>query len=393
MGTHLLSLKSNLQRSDTNSSHNYSHFYYLNTMAEELWGKKWDNFATKAIHAGQSPEKWSSRMVVPPITLSTTYKQLSPGVGEYEYSRSGNPTRFCLEECVAAIEDGEYGHAFASGLAATHGIINSFLNMEDVDCVKAAIKPNTKLIWMETPTNPTMKVIDIRAVADVARAAGALSVVDNTFMSSYFQRPLHLGADMSFHSATKYMNGHSDVVMGLVICRSKEVHDKLYFNQYACGAVPSPFDCYLVNRGLKTLHVRMEQHQKNAIACCKFLKSHPLVSKIKYAGDVDHPRHHIMRKNATGCSGMMGFWIKDGTLENATLFLQNLKVFTLAESLGGFESLAEHPALMTHASVPESERELLEIGDNFIRLSVGIEDEQSLVDDLDQALKAAFAKQ
>merc|ERR1712127_307565 len=388
MGTHLLSLKSNLQRSDTNSSHNYSHFYYLSTMAEELWGKKWDKFATKAIHAGQDPEKWSSRMVVPPITLSTTYKQLSPGVGEYEYSRSGNPTRFCLEECIAAIEDGEYGHAFASGLAATHGIINSFLEQGDHIITSDDVYGGTNRLFKRQLSK---QGIDIRAVADVARAAGALSVVDNTFMSSYFQRPLHLGADMSFHSATKYMNGHSDVVMGLVICRSKEVHDKLYFNQYACGAVPSPFDCYLVNRGLKTLHVRMEQHQKNAIACCNFLKNHPLVSKIKYAGDVDHPRHHIMRKNATGCSGMMGFWIKDGTLENATLFLQNLKVFTLAESLGGFESLAEHPALMTHASVPESEREILEIGDNFIRLSVGIEDEASLVNDLDQALKAAFA--
>jgi len=407
------------------NSLNYAQFYYLKTMADELWGKRWENFATKAIHEGQDPEKWKSRMVVPPITLSTTYKQLEPGVGEYEYSRSGNPTRFCLEECIAAIEDGSYGHCFASGLAATHGIINAFLekgdhiitsddvyggtnrlfkrqlskqgidasfvNMEDVECVRAAVKPNTKLIWMETPTNPTMKVIDIREVAKVAKEAGALSVVDNTFMSSYFQRPLHLGADMSFHSATKYMNGHSDVVMGMVICRSKDVHDKLYFNQYACGAVPSPFDCYLVNRGLKTLHVRMEQHQKNAIACCAFLKNHPLVEKIKYAGDESHPRHHIMRKNATGCSGMMGFWIKGGTMENAKVFLQNLKVFTLAESLGGFESLAEHPAVMTHASVPANERELLGIGDNFIRLSVGIEDEAALVADLDQALKAAFA--
>jgi len=397
-------------------------------MADELWGKSWDSFATKAIHAGQEPEKWNSMMVVPPITLSTTFKQLKPGqcaAGKYEYSRSGNPTRDCLEECIAAIEDGQYGHCFASGLAATNGIITSFLkqgdhivtsddvyggtnrlfqrilknmgitasfvNMEDVECVRKALQPNTKMVWIETPTNPTMKIVDIREVTKVARDHGALSVVDNTFMSSYFQRPLHLGADMSFHSATKYMNGHSDVVMGMVICRSKEVHDALYFTQYAAGAVPSPFDCYLVNRGIKTLHVRMERHFQNAKACCDFLKNHPMVEKIKWPGDESHPRHHILRKNATGCSGMVGFWMKEGTLENASTFLASLKVFTLAESLGGFESLAEHPAVMTHASVPAAERELLGIGDNFIRLSVGIEDEAKLVADLDQALKAAYA--
>jgi len=392
-----------------------------------MWGKRFKNFATDALHEGQDPEKWKSRMVVPPITLSTTFKQLQPGVGEYEYGRSGNPTRFCLEECMAAVEDGKYGHAFSSGLAATMAIIQSFLeqgdhiitsddvyggtnrlfqrvlkkqgitasfvNMEDVNCVKEALKQNsnTKLVWVETPTNPTMKVIDIREVCAAAKEAGALSVVDNTFMSSYFQRPLTLGSDMVFHSATKYMNGHSDVVMGMVMCRSKEIHDKLYFTQYAVGAVPSPFDCYLVNRGMKTLHVRMERHFENAKKICNFLKKHPKIDAIKYAGDESHPRHKILRKNATGCSGMMGFWMKDGTIENAAVFLQSLKVFVLAESLGGFESLAEHPAVMTHASVPAAERELLGIGDNFIRLSVGIEDADALINDLDQALKAAYA--
>jgi cystathionine gamma-lyase len=394
---------------------------------EELWGKKWDNFATDAIHAGQEPEKWNSRMVVPPITMSTTFKQDKPGVlaaGKYEYSRGGNPTRDCLEECLAAIECGSHGLAFSSGLAATNAIITSFLktgdhiitsddvyggtnrlfqrvlgnmgitasfiNLEDEAELEKAFKPNTKLVWIETPTNPTMKIIDIRTVTNIARAHNCLSVVDNTFMSAYFQRPILLGADMTFHSATKYMNGHSDVVMGLVITRNAEIHQKLYFTQFAVGAVPSPFDCYLCNRGLKTLHVRMERHFSNAKACAKMLLDHPKVEKINYPGDESHPRHHIVRKNCTGSSGMLAFWLKDATVEQAGKFLSSLKVFTLAESLGGFESLAEHPAIMTHASVPPEERKKLNIGDNFIRLSVGIEDEQALVDDLKQAIEKAY---
>ena len=275
---------------------------------EELWGKAWNNFATDAIHAGQEPERWNSRMVVPAITMSTTFKQEKPGelaAGKYEYSRGGNPTRDCLEECLAAIECGTHGLAFSSGLAATNAIITtflktgdhiitsddvyggtnrlfqrvlgnmgitaSFINLEDEAELEKAFKPNTKLVWIETPTNPTMKIIDIRAVTTIARNHNCLSVVDNTFMSAYFQRPILLGADMTFHSATKYMNGHSDVVMGLVITRTKEIHEKLYFTQFAVGAVPSPFDCYLVNRGLKTLHVRMERHFQNAKAVAKFL--------------------------------------------------------------------------------------------------------------------------
>lgn len=393
---------------------------------EELWGKKWKSFATDAIHVGQDPEKWKSRMVVPPITLSTTFKQLVPGVGQYEYGRSGNPTRDCLEECIAALECGTHGHAFASGLAATNAIVTSFLkqgdhiitsddvyggtnrlfqrvlsnmgitasfvDLEDHDCLEKAFLPNTKLVWIETPTNPTMKIIDIRAVCEIARKHDCLSVVDNTFMSAYFQRPITLGADMAFHSATKYMNGHSDVVMGLVICRTKEMHEKLYFTQYAVGAVPSPFDCYLVNRGLKTLHVRMEKHFENAKACAKFLLDHDKVEKINYPGDASHPRHQVLRKNATGSSGMLAFWLKDCTLEMAGKMLASLKVFTLAESLGGFESLAEHPAVMTHASVPADARKLLGIGDNFIRLSVGIEDTDDLVADLKQAIEKCYEK-
>lgn len=391
---------------------------------EELWGKKWESFATNAIHVGQEPEKWKSMMVVPPITMSTTFKQLVPGEGQYEYSRSGNPTRDCLEECLAAIEGGTHGHCFASGLAATNAIITTFLkcgdhiitsddvyggtnrlfkrvlsnmgitasfvNLEDTECLEKAFQPNTKLVWVETPTNPTMKVIDIRAVAEIARNHNCLSVVDNTFMSAYFQRPILLGADMTFHSATKYMNGHSDVVMGLVITRTAELHEKLYFTQYAVGAVPSPFDCYLVNRGLKTLHVRMEQHWKNAELVGAALLEHPKVEKINYPGSSTHPRHHIVRKNATGSSGMIAFWLKDATLKQASTFLASLKVFTLAESLGGFESLAEHPAVMTHASVPADERQMLGIGDNFIRLSVGIEDGEDLVNDVKQAIEKAY---
>merc|ERR1712226_1668264 len=271
------------------------------------------------------------------------------------------------------------------------GITASFINLEDEAELEKAFKPNTKLVWIETPTNPTMKIIDIRAVSTIARKNNCLSVVDNTFMSAYFQRPITLGADMTFHSATKYMNGHSDVVMGLVVTKTAELHKKLYFTQFAVGAVPSPFDCYLCNRGLKTLHVRMEKHFSNGKKVCEFLKNHPMVEKVKYPGDESHPRHHILKKQATGCSGMICFWLKGATLEQSGKLLASMKVFTLAESLGGFESLAEHPAVMTHASVPADQRKLLGIDDNFIRLSVGIEDEAALVADLDQALKAAFA--
>ncbi|XP_040466621.1 cystathionine gamma-lyase [Falco naumanni] len=383
------------------------------------------HFATQAIHAGQEPEQWRSGAVVPPISLSTTFKQQAPGQHTgFEYSRSGNPTRNCLEKAVAALDGAKYCLAYASGLAATlnithllkagdmiicmddvYGGTNRYfrevvmklgLNVVFVDCTKmecleAAITPETKLVWIETPTNPTLKVIDIRACAAVVhKHKDVLLVVDNTFMSAYFQRPLSLGADICMYSATKYMNGHSDVVMGLVSVNCDDLYEKLKFLQNSLGAVPSPFDCYLCNRGLKTLQIRMKQHFHNALAVARFLESHSLVAKVIFPGLPSHPQHELFKRQCTGCPGMVAFYVK-GNLEHATTFLKNLKVFALAESLGGYESLAEHPAIMTHSSVPKADREALGIGDTLIRLSVGLEDEDDLLEDLDQALKAAFA--
>jgi len=390
-----------------------------------LWGKSFDKFATSAIHVGQDPEKWKSMMVVPPITPSTTYKQAVPGqTAGYDYSRGGNPTRECLESCVASLEGGKYGLAFSSGLgacmtavqmlksgdhvvttddvyggtnryfqkvAAKFGLEFSFVDFTNMDKVKGALKPNTKMIWCETPTNPTMKVTDLKAVSNIIKESGLdiIFCVDNTFMSPYFQRPLMWGADVVMHSATKYMNGHSDVVMGLLITNRKDLYDRLYFLQYATGPVPSAFDCYLCNRGLKTLAIRMEQHQKSAKKVADFLEGHKHVDRVKYAGSPSHPQYEIMKRQATGCSGMIAFWVA-GNLDQCSKFLSNLKVFTLAESLGGYESLAEHPAIMTHASVPPEARKELGISDNFVRLSVGLENVEDLINDLDQALTKAM---
>uniref|UniRef100_A0A8C7R5I2 Cystathionine gamma-lyase n=1 Tax=Oncorhynchus mykiss TaxID=8022 RepID=A0A8C7R5I2_ONCMY len=388
------------------------------------------SFATEAIHVGQEPEQWKSMAVVPPISLSTTFKQYGPGDhAGFEYSRSGNPTRNCLEKAVAAL-DGAYslqefsvGFALASGLAATmtithmlkagdgivcmsdvyggtnryfrkiateFGLDVSFADCTKIELLQAVLKPNTKLVWLETPTNPTMKVVDIQACAAVVHQHNkdTVVVVDNTFMSAYFQRPLDLGADICMYSATKYMNGHSDVVMGLVSVNNEDLYDRLKFLQNALGAVPSPFDCYLCNRGLKTLHLRMRQHFKNALAVAKFLEADPRVDRVIFPGLPSHPQHELMKRQCTGCPGMITFYIK-GKLENATTFLSSLKMFALAESLGGYESLAEHPAIMTHASVPESDRAALGISDTLIRLSVGLEDEQDIIEDLEQALNAA----
>jgi len=386
------------------------------------------NFGTDAIHAGQEPEKWDSRSVVPLIGLSTTFKQESPGVlrhDRYEYSRGGNPTRECLEECVAKIENGKHALAYASGLAATmsmveallengdhavtgddlyggtnryfnkvaskHGVEFTMVDVRNPDNVVAAIKPNTKMVWFELMSNPLLRVGDVKTIAEKVHAVNKDIVVcvDNTFLSSYNARPLDLGADVVMHSATKYMNGHSDVVMGLLAMKSDELKKKLMFAQFAIGAVPSAFDCYLVNRGLKTLHVRMQRHGENGLAVAKFLESHDRVAGVSYPGLPSHPQHEVFKTIARGCSGMVVFYIKGG-LQEAKTFLASLKVFTLAESLGGFESLAEHPAIMTHASVPEDQRKVLGISDTFIRLSVGIEDEADLLADLDQALKAAL---
>lgn len=255
--------------------------------------------------------------------------------------------------------------------------------------LEAAITPETKLVWIETPTNPILKIIDIEACAQTVHKHGdIILVVDNTFMSAYFQRPLALGADICMYSATKYMNGHSDVVMGLVSVNSESLHNRLRFLQNSIGAVPSPIDCYLCNRGLKTLQIRMEKHFKTGMAVAQFLESNPLVKKVIYPGLPSHPQHELAKRQCTGCPGMITFYIK-GTLQHAESFLKNLKLFTLAESLGGYESLAELPAIMTHASVPKNDREVLGISDTLIRLSVGLEDEKDLLEDIDQALKAA----
>ncbi|XP_054835154.1 cystathionine gamma-lyase-like [Eublepharis macularius] len=381
------------------------------------------HFATQAIHVGQEPEQWKSMAVVPPISLSTTFKQQAPGEHcGFEYSRCGNPTRDCLEKAVAALDGAKYCLAFASGVAATLNIVYLlkagdtiictdavyggtgyfqriasemglkavFVDCTKLECLKAAITPETKLVWIETPTNPVMKVIDIQGCADIVhKHKGILLAVDNTFMSTYFQRPLSLGADICMYSATKYMNGHSDVVMGLVSVNDNDLYERLKFLQYSLGAVPSPFDAYLCNRGLKTLSIRMKQHFRNALVIARYLESDPRVERVLFPGLASHPQYELVKRQCTGCPGMISFYIK-GKLEHATTFLKNLKLFTVAESLGGYESLAELPAIMTHASIPKAEREALGISDTLIRMSIGLEDSEDLLEDLDQALKAAF---
>jgi len=382
------------------------------------------HFATTAIHVGQEPEKWTSRAVNPPISMSTTYKQSGPGEhAGYEYSRSGNPTRNCFEECLAAMEGNKHGMAFASGLAASNtimmmlksgdhvivmddiyggtnrlfskvlvnfGLKFDFVDCRDVDLMEKHIQKDcTKLIWVETPTNPTMKIVDIEEVSKRAhKYEGIKVVVDNTFMSPYFQRPSMWGADMTFNSVTKYINGHSDTVMGSITCNDDALAQRLRFLQNAAGAVPSPFDCFLANRGCKTLHVRMERHQENAMAVARFLETHTMVKRVVYPGLPSHPQHELVKKQCSGFSGMVAFEII-GELEQATVFLKTVKVFTLAESLGGFESLVEHPAIMTHASVDAEDRVKLGISDTFIRLSVGLESKDDLLHDLNDALAAA----
>ncbi|CAO1433805.1 unnamed protein product [Diamesa hyperborea] len=378
-------------------------------------------FATKAIHAGQKPELWNSRAVVPPISLSTTYKQSGPGQhAGFEYSRSGNPTRQVLEECLAAVDNGKYALTFSSGLGTTTAIITTmktgdhiitgddiyggtnrlfrnlainmgievdFVDLTNLNNLEAAFKANTKMVWMETPTNPTMKVFDIKAVAEVVHAKSkAFLVVDNTFMSAYLQRPLDLGADIVMYSLTKYMNGHSDVVMGSLSTSNEELYQKLKFYQNAAGIVPSPFDCYLVNRSLKTLNIRMEKHSKNSLAVAKYLEAHSKVDKVLHPALRSHPQHKIAISQTYGHSGIMSFYLANGTLEMSSQFLKSLKVFILAESLGGYESLAELPSVMTHASVPAEQRVVLGITDGLVRLSVGLEDEMDLIRDLEQAL-------
>ncbi len=376
---------------------------------------------TLAVHAGQKPDK-EFGAVVPPLYTTSTFAQSSPGeFATYDYARAGNPTRSNFEMALAALEGGTDAFAFASGCAATsavmhlvksgehviagddmyggsnrlfskvmihHGLEFDFVDLRDLNQLESAIKPNTKVIWLETPTNPTLKLGDIAAISKMAKAKGILTVVDNTFASPIFQRPLELGADIVMHSATKYLGGHSDLITGALVVKDQELAEKIAFLSKSMGAIASPFDCYMLSRSLKTLPVRMQRHQENAMEVAKFLESHAAVDKVIYPLLESHPQYQLAREQMSGFSGMMSMEVKGG-LSGAKKVLENTQVFLLAESLGGVESLIEHPAIMTHASVPPDQREKLGIGDGFIRLSVGIEAISDLLEDLDQALKAS----
>uniref|UniRef100_A0AC35G8T5 Cystathionine gamma-lyase n=1 Tax=Panagrolaimus sp. PS1159 TaxID=55785 RepID=A0AC35G8T5_9BILA len=384
-----------------------------------------NRFGTKAIHAGQDPEKWGSNEVIPPITLSTTFKQTHPGVYKtHDYSRCGNPTRDVLQELLATLEGAKYCSTFGSGLASVmstinylktgdhiicadnvyggtyeylttvsvpqHGLTVDFIDFTNLDNLKTALKSETKMIWFESPSNPLLKLVDISEAVKIAKSFNKdiLVVTDSTFMSPYFQNPLSFGVDIVIHSITKYINGHSDVTMGAAITNNPELGKHFIRMQKVAGAVPSPFDCYLVTRGLKTLHVRMRTHYENALAVAKFLEGHNCVEKVLYPALESHPQHEIHKKQTSGMSGMVAVYIKGGT-EEARNFVENLKIFALAVSLGAAESYAAVPALMTHEQVALEDRLKVGITDNLIRLSVGLEDKNDLIEDLDQALKIA----
>ena len=378
-------------------------------------------FATRAIHAGQPPEPTTGAVVVP-IFQTATYAQ--PQVGKhraYEYSRTGNPTRTALETCLASLEGGRFGLAFASGMAAEAAIMRllgpqddtiavddlyggtyrlfrqvlepmgltfSFVDATRPASVEEAWTPKTRLVWIETPTNPLLKLVDIRAISAIAHAHGALVVVDNTFMSPFFQRPLALGADVVVHSATKYLGGHSDTIAGALVVDREDLRDRLAFLQNAVGGVPGPMDAWLVLRGLKTLALRMREHERNATAVARFLSAHPRVESVHYPGLPRHPQHALARRQMQGFGGMVSFEVRGG-LAAARRVVEGTRLFTLAESLGGVESLIELPAAMTHASIPEEVRRARGIAEGLIRLSVGIEDARDLISDLDQALAEA----
>lgn len=377
-------------------------------------------FATRAIHAGQAPDP-STGAIMPPIYATSTYVQQSPGVHQgYEYSRSQNPTRFAYERCIADLEGGKAGFAFASGMAATAtalellpsgshviamddlyggtyrlfknvretsaGLTFSFLDLGDLAAVEAAIRPETKLIWVETPSNPLLKLVDLEAVAAIARKHGILCACDNTFASPWAQRPIEHGFHMVMHSATKFLNGHSDMVGGvLVIGDDDALIERMAYLQNAVGGVQGPFDSFLALRGLKTLALRMERHDSNGQAVAAFLEGHPKVERVYYPGLESHPQHALARRQMDGFGGMVTA-VLGGGLDAARRFLERVEVFALAESLGGVESLIEHPAIMTHASIPAEIRAELGISDGLVRLSVGVEDEADLIGDLEQAL-------
>jgi cystathionine gamma-lyase len=381
-------------------------------------------FETLAVHAGQPPDPRSGAVMVP-VVLSSTFAQEGPGRHKgWEYSRSGNPTRDALEACYAALEGARHGFAFASGLAATdavlhllqagdhvlasddvyggtfrildkvhrrHGVGFDQVDMTDLDAVERAFRPTTRLVWIESPTNPLLKIADVAAIARMARARGAVSVVDNTFATPWFQRPLELGADVALHSATKYLNGHSDVVAGAVMTSVESVAERLRFVQNAAGAVPSPMDCYLVLRGLKTLPLRMARHAESALRIARWLEDHPQVERVHHPGLASHPQHDLAARQMKGFGGMLSFVIRGG-LPAARTFLETVRLFACAESLGGVESLIEHPAIMTHASVPAAQRAALGISDGLIRVSVGIEHVEDLLADLEAGFAAALGR-
>lgn len=383
---------------------------------EELAGKK---IATKIIHAGAEPDP-STGAIMTPIYQTSTYVQAAPGKNKgYEYARSQNPTRAALETALAVIENGKFGLAFSSGVAATDAVIKLlnpgdeviaandmyggtyrlftkvfekfgikfiYVDTTNTENIQEVVSAKTKLIWIETPTNPLMNITDIHAVSVISRKAGAMLCVDNTFASPYLQNPLDLGADIVMHSSTKYLGGHSDVIQGALIMNDQALRDQLYFLQKSCGAVPGPMDCFLVLRGIKTLHVRMRQHCDNGFVIAHFLRKHPKVDKVYWCGFSDHPNYEIAKIQMRGFGGMMSFTLKDDSIEAANKVLSSTKLFSLAESLGGVESLINHPASMTHASIPREERIKNGLTDGLIRLSVGIEDADDLIDDLKQAM-------
>lgn len=378
-------------------------------------------FNTKVIHGGQHHEKVTGS-VMPPVFQTSTFAQVSPGkpVGEYEYSRAANPTRTALEDALASIENGTRGLAFSSGLAATDSVMKllkpgdeviamddlyggtyrmfariyqdfgikfHFVDMTDLAKLESLINANTKLVWVETPTNPLMKLADIAEIAKITKKHNLLFAVDNTFATPYLQKPLDLGADIVMHSATKYLGGHSDVIAGALIVKDKDLGEKLHFAQFATGGTLGPMDSYLVLRGIKTLHLRVQRHSENGAKVAEYLASHPSVKRVYYPGLESHPNHDIAKKQMIGgFGGMVTFTFNSGKMEDAISFLEKVKVFTLAESLGGVESLANHPTLMTHASVPAEKRAEIGISDDMVRLSVGVEDIQDLLQDLEQAL-------
>ncbi|MDE3144443.1 MAG: cystathionine gamma-synthase [Bacteroidota bacterium] len=375
--------------------------------------------ATKFIHAGVEPDA-TTGAIMTPIFQTSTYVQSAPGIHKgYDYSRAGNPTRTALDNAVAAIENGKFCLTFSSGVAATDavikllspgdeviaandmyggtfriftkifskfGIVFHFVNMQDANNIKASINAKTKLIWTETPTNPLINITDIEAVSKIAKAHKILLCVDNTFASPYLQNPLDLGADIVMHSSTKYLGGHSDVIQGCLIMNDENLYEQLYFIQKSCGAVPGPQDCFLVLRGIKTLHVRMQRHCENGEKIAHFLRNHPKVKTVYWCGFEDHPGYAIAKKQMRGFGGMLSFVLKDESEENTKRVLSSTHLFSLAESLGGVESLINHPATMTHASIPREERIKNGLSDSLIRLSVGIEDADDLINDLNNAI-------